>query len=159
LHIPTIVIAIGIAAVITGVYLGTAMTERRIINDCLERQEARVTVMRIACPAGAGVEGGAMTEQEENDLICEKLLGWTREPGNRYTSNMPYWRENDSVRTPSFTTWADAGLILDAFERIHLSDYPDSTKRSILFERDMTKHASMPLAIRATALEYIRSLP
>jgi hypothetical protein len=50
LHIPTIVTAVGITAVIAGVYLGTAMTERRIINDCLERQEARVTVMRIACP-------------------------------------------------------------------------------------------------------------
>jgi hypothetical protein len=52
--IPAIVIAVGITAVITGVYLGAAMAERRIINECLDRQEARVTVMRIVCPLMPG---------------------------------------------------------------------------------------------------------
>jgi hypothetical protein len=111
----------------------------------------------------------AVTKQEENNLICEKLLGWTRVPGNQYTSNLPYWQEHDSIRTPSFTTWADAGLILEAlvsrgvYVSVHHGESGDNWK-SVMhwnrYEKMSCKFAiTGPAAIRAVSLDFIRSLP
>jgi hypothetical protein len=112
----------------------------------------------------------ALSTQAENELICEKLLGfkkhcdrpecrdWYLPGGGRYWNN------------PSFTTWADAGLILEAFERRH-ADYDiertetdtgyASTFR-VFTDRTSQKTlraGAVPLAIRAAAIKYVRSLP
>jgi hypothetical protein len=101
----------------------------------------------------------------ENEAICEKLLGWKR------SSIVGYWFPSQehagTVRTPSFTTWADAGLILDAlnkrvlgvevgnFGRYEAHWYCDIESLG----PPVNKASTAPLAIRAAALEYIRRLP
>lgn len=108
-----------------------------------------------------------MTTQEENELICENLLGW-----KRLTHNDVTWWEVPSVAgefqpsafaAPSFTTWADAGLILEAFEiKRELIDIA-LEENDWLVEVGIDGHAGRdtngPKAIRAAALAYIRSLP
>jgi hypothetical protein len=110
-----------------------------------------------------------MTEQRtpdelnaENELICEKLLGWTRSKVHGY-----WFRDHGdhqsglSVSTPTFNSWYHAGVILDALKA-------KDCIVSIQFAGNggycAVNHVSaddkpMPLAIRAAALEYIRSLP
>lgn len=118
-----------------------------------------------------------MSDQEENELICERLLGWVRSevPGTfgatmwyptPYGSDGEQWR---AVVTPTFTTWAEAGLILDALAKAgrfpslgetrssrwagtYLND-PRDLERS----QNLSYGATGPLAIRAAALEYIRA--
>jgi hypothetical protein len=100
----------------------------------------------------------------ENEAICETLLGWKR------SSIVGHWFPSQehagTVRTPSFTTWADAGLILDAFEgrapveRVDSANYKSSAgeqlkKLGIVLSRGEMR----PTHIRAAALAYIRSLP
>lgn len=101
-----------------------------------------------------------MTEQEENELIVEKLLKWER-------IDSVTWRNPDGSFNgeplPAFTTWADAGLILDALERA--GEYFEVRRDEgrwecleALFVNWAAKHpTSGPLAIRAAALEYIRT--
>ncbi len=48
-----------------------------------------------------------MTEQQENERICELLLGWTESD---------IWAAKDGFELPTFTTWQEAGLILEAFQ-------------------------------------------
>jgi hypothetical protein len=105
----------------------------------------------------------------ENEAICETLLGWKR------SSIVGHWFPSQehagTVRTPSFTTWADAGLILDALTQkerhfIDVGNTP-STGGQIwqiaIHARGHTVRkeylSTGPLAIRAAALAYIRSLP
>lgn len=103
-----------------------------------------------------------MTEQAENELICEKLLGWKPSPDscNRWIDS----RGAFIHVTPTFTTWAEAGLILDAL-RPTAPTLSYSEGKWDCFGGDPYKdffHAyaeTGPLAIRAAALEYIRSLP
>jgi hypothetical protein len=106
-----------------------------------------------------------MTTEEENALICERLLGWIREEcyGHNGRSMGFVWKrgERDYPGWKTFTSWADAGLILDA-----LADkYPVAWKTDAGWhahfdhEWEFTAHPTGPLAIRAAALEYIRSLP
>lgn len=92
----------------------------------------------------------------ENALICEKLLGWERRSdGPSFLEN--YWRcatGGDRLTTPSFTTWAEAGLILEALQQperwtatstlTHLSQ--------LLDEGHLT-----PAAVRTASLSYVRS--
>jgi len=100
----------------------------------------------------------------ENELICEKLLGWKR---LIYTTCILWERPPNGVtETPSFTTWADAGLILDEFESRAPAERVDSVNyRSVAGEQMkklgvlLSRGELRPLAIRAAALDYVRSLP
>lgn len=54
----------------------------------------------------------------ENELICERLLDWSPLPliSER---GLQQWYTRKSAKpefTPSFTTWAEAGLILEALQ-------------------------------------------
>jgi hypothetical protein len=117
-----------------------------------------------------------MTTEEENQFICEKLLGWHKVPPLSPIPGIEFvgWRHGSAreiVNTPSFTTWADAGLILDALSakniRWHLT-------RSVQFgiyifsldpigspggQWEEKRDRKAALAIRSAALAYIRSLP
>lgn len=100
-----------------------------------------------------------MTEQEENQLICEKLLRWKRS-GFRgpiwYWLPTPYgddgaqWHE---VTTPAFTTWEDAGLILDALA----AKWPASKVFFRGLGGSMILGGLTAPEVRAAALEYIRA--
>ncbi len=103
----------------------------------------------------------------ENELICEKLLGW--EPLGRtmgsYGVGMSWRRiKGGSVNhgTPSFTTWAEAGLILDALRTKGMGySLLAYRKGAITFvvDGELEQYADTgPLAIRATALEYIKAV-
>lgn len=109
----------------------------------------------------------------ENELICEKLLGWRV---IRPDDDAPLWcvppTRGFTRPTPSFATWADAGLIAEAFAR-HGIDYDlettlteDGTWSTVrvwpdyrpieprMFE--VRAADAGPLAFRAAAIEYIR---
>lgn len=113
----------------------------------------------------------------ENVSIVEKLLGWKR-AGD---PDVPLWlkpatetRREEQWYTPSFDTWADAGLILDAWIAAG-NDYDiegtvTETRKAMSARLRQIKGISYvgdfggdsetaPLAIRAAALKYIRSLP
>lgn len=122
----------------------------------------------------------AMNTHAENELICEKLLGWER---CQHPECDGWWhagmtcnyapgavQENRRTRDiPSFTTWAGAGLILEAMGRNHHIDFGKNSHgegrwfcafedtSNIPVGEDYAETG--PLAIRAAALEYIRSLP
>lgn len=91
----------------------------------------------------------------ENALICEKLLGWHRPPpppAGCY--NTIDWSE--SRTTPSFTTWADAGLILDWLMG-HIGPNLEGIRDGLAL--NLRGRTLSPEKVRAAALEYIRSLP
>lgn len=112
----------------------------------------------------------------ENELICTKLLGLTKHCG---APSCPDWRTADGKRywnNPTFDNWADAGLILDALlgqfcaVEVCTAKWTDGEVRSGVQitpydpreRRTLTTHGlplSGPLALRAAALEYIRSTP
>lgn len=112
------------------------------------------------------------TTQAEDELICEKLLRWKRAQscGAQEWYDDPYGDDGaqwHTVYTPSFDHWADAGLILDAFAPLggsvvmyvphhehHWSCSPPGGRDVAVIDGD-----TGPEAIRAAALEYIRSLP
>jgi hypothetical protein len=100
----------------------------------------------------------------ENDLICTKLLGLTKHCS---APSCPDWRTADGKRfwsNPTFDNWADAGLILNALAATAVyfeHGYDDNDNEWFC---EIRPHWSIwattgPLAIRAAALEYIRSLP
>ena len=91
----------------------------------------------------------------ENVSIVEKLLGWKR-AGD---PDVPIWlkpatetRREEQWYTPSFTTWAEAGLIIDALQSV--VGWEPARARSQLGWLLKTSELT-PLAIRAAALEYI----
>lgn len=109
------------------------------------------------------------TLSTENELICEKLLGWRRLCHNDVT-----WWEPPStgkfqptmLAALSFETWDEAGMILDQFEsrapeeRVDSVNYKSAAgeqmkKLGILLSRGQLR----PLDIRAAGLDYVRSLP
>jgi hypothetical protein len=115
-----------------------------------------------------------MSQQEENALICEKLLGWVNPT---YKTEIPAWvvpskdgeYQPTRFETPSFATWAEAGLILEALDKkdedIEVGNgvkngvsgwYCRVSLRSI---NDAPFCNTAQLAIRAAALAYIRSMP
>lgn len=135
------------------------MTEQKQ-NDCYCPHGGGQVHLRSpsACPTA---------EQEENELICEKLLGWRRLPTGRWNNGLGNEYSNiygdQWPLTPSFTTWADAGLILEALvARNEVTLNGDSRFKSIwtceLGNGGSDAHMSGPLAIRAAALSYIESL-
>ncbi len=98
-----------------------------------------------------------MSEQEENELICEKLLGWTawQEPGKALQWKQLFddgrgWTIND---TPSFTDWASAGLILD-WLMTNIGPELEHVRDEVAFS---IRHRKLtPLAVRSAALAYLR---
>lgn len=99
----------------------------------------------------------------ENELICEKLLGWVRAP----SCGEQEWLVVENIddvplqrTTPSFATWAEAGLILDALAAKKLGHYIDRLYeggyRAFIdkVERDFIADTG-PLAMRAAALAYV----
>ncbi len=110
----------------------------------------------------------------ENALICEKLLGWQRRDHNGGT-----WWELPSpsgeyapsqFKPLAFTTWAEAGLILeklDCFDIYHTNQYwtlaISAQRRQGMTQtvpRPFEGHSEVsgPLAIRAAALAYIKEM-
>jgi uncharacterized iron-regulated membrane protein len=100
--------------------------------------------------------------QTENELLCEKLLGWIK---HEYRDDSLAWEmppkageyQPTIFYTPSFTTWSDAGLILDALFDVHRRAYPDESVTKLTIEWDRSKCSTLPTGVRAAALEYIRS--
>lgn len=92
----------------------------------------------------------------ENELICEKLLGWkVAEAG---------WIKQDGFMyggcgTPSFTTWAEAGLILDRMSQMNwvmlekIADWTCSIDSG--YEPTVGVGSTAIAAIRDAALKYI----
>jgi len=102
----------------------------------------------------------------QNELICEKLLGWVKRPSDIPGISFSGWcvPNGPDESTPSFTTWAEAGLILEAIDKIGLDEGSVDVGNGVNLwycERGqrISQAATGPLAIRAAALEYIRSLP
>jgi hypothetical protein len=126
----------------------------------ISEQTARLADRRAEAPLERH-----MTEQRTPDeLICEKLLGWKQADGG--------WIKQDGFMyggcgTPAFTTWADAGLILEALKvrrpgltlefRGYVSGDCEIVNPGTELMYGYAK--TWPLAIRAAALDYIRSLP
>lgn len=109
------------------------------------------------------------TEQEESELLCEKLLGWIKVPPIDPIPGIDFshWKKADGwpSSTPSFTTWAEAGLILDALGCRGTNPSLDSREGKWdcyggdPFESFFHAYADTgPLAIRAAALEYIKEV-
>ncbi len=118
-----------------------------------------------------------MTEQQENELICEKLLGWKLAGRSSFGAKMwlnnPYGDDGaqwQTVPTPSFDTWADAGLMASALRARGIAFDIHSTGDGGWLVRPAQKDSDrlgylrlgdhmakeLPDAIRAAALEYIR---
>jgi hypothetical protein len=112
-----------------------------------------------------------LSTQAENELICEKLLRWNpvRACRNRIKEwlDTPYGDDGaqwHTVVTPSFTHWAEAGLILEALSShcptLEYSDGKWDCYGGDPFESFFHAYAdTAPLAIRAAALEHIRRQP
>jgi len=119
-----------------------------------------------------------MSEQEENELLCEKLLGWKRAKhkgtfGQAMWYDDPYGSDGaqwSTCSTPSFRGWADCGLLLDALAKrgvsinIHFMDLEftgSSWDVEILQAKargiTATSKANACAAIRSAALAYVRS--
>lgn len=100
----------------------------------------------------------------QNELICEKLLGWRllgRSGSCDTIWSLPNGRDGRQG-TPSFTTWAEAGLILEALPKEHeyVVGYCDIDKQWYCGQAvgSDTYALTGPLAIRAAALEYIKAV-
>jgi hypothetical protein len=106
----------------------------------------------------------------ESELICEKLLGWSKRTPGFATPGIEFygWRLPDGSErpTPSFTTWADAGLILEALKMrlpgltLEFRGYANGDCEIVNPGTElMYGYAkTWPLAIRAAALDYIKAM-
>lgn len=103
-----------------------------------------------------------MTTTEENELLCEKLLGWTRLPTFEGAWEL---RWNDGTvqgqqwpLTPTFTDWASAGLILEALQAEYLRTLSEVAYITVsTLGRLLTNGRLSPAAVRACALEYLEA--
>lgn len=108
----------------------------------------------------------------ENELICEKLLGWERRKCfSQYDGRFMGYDFLDGKRettAPSFTTWADAGLILEALkargmDRLELSVDDEGDWKCVVewdrhqMHRSRYSGESAPLAVRKVVLSYIEA--
>lgn len=100
-----------------------------------------------------------MTTDEENELICEKLLGWKRLA--KAPNVDQHW--NDGIlggdewpRTPSFDTEVDIWLILIALPQWELEKHGDCFEFAI--GDQINRFGDTPEeAIRAAAIDYIKA--
>lgn len=115
--------------------------------------------------------------RQENELICEKLLGWKRYVPDAHEGQDRRWKRAITLpgitgdvkeATPSFTTWADAGLILEALkargmDRLELSVDDEGDWKCVVewdrhqMHRSRYSSESAPLAVRKVALSYIEA--
>lgn len=102
----------------------------------------------------------------QNEIICEKLLGWIKRPSDIPGISFSGWcvPNGPDESTPSFATWADAGLILDALakagQRPDLGHYRDGEWHCMVNATDdlvPQTFSTGPLAIRDAALAYIEA--
>lgn len=98
----------------------------------------------------------------ESYLICEKLLGWHKcLPDSKGWRNSFDWEESED--TPDFSSWGQAGLILDALQTKGVITSIQFTTAGYCaidsVSSDPPAIENIPLAIRTAALKYIRSLP
>lgn len=95
----------------------------------------------------------------ENESICSKLLGWERRANVGTADGRAIWWHHPATTvgtpTPSFTTWAEAGLILDALQANHMRSLSLLISLSKILKGGLLE----PADVRAAALAYIRSLP
>jgi hypothetical protein len=108
-----------------------------------------------------------LSTQAENEIICEKLLGWKRVSSTATRS--AYWREpsgGERLNTPTFTSWAEAGLILEALRARGLVCELQAREKEYWFGICWPisdnyvydcREDTGPLAIRTAALVFIRS--
>jgi hypothetical protein len=112
----------------------------------------------------AQVPPDTLSTQDENKLICEKLLGlkWTWIPH----ASLFIWADDDRQTFScirKFDTWAEAGLILEALishcPTLEYSDGKWDCYGGDPFESFFHAYAdTAPLAIRAAALEHIKAV-
>ena len=102
----------------------------------------------------------------QNELICDRLLGWRKNTYQHPDSSIAFtgW-EDDDRSTPSFTAWAEAGLIIDRFEELAPVERVDSVSYSSCAEQQMLNLSKLlrvgklrPADVRAAALEYIKAV-
>lgn len=95
-----------------------------------------------------------MSEREENELLCAKVLGWRP---MLFVNGHRTWGNDDDVyvRTPAFDNWHDAGLLIDALQA-SVSGRAQVAQDSLA--ADLMNNVLTPFAIREAALEYARSL-
>ena len=110
-----------------------------------------------------------MTTDKENELICEKLLGWKK--GNFPTLGAGHWIDragySNEISPMCFTDWASAGLIVENRQlegwsceiyvggRSHCVFYKKGAPRGERFAGDSVEGA--PVAVRAAAISWLRA--
>lgn len=106
----------------------------------------------------------ALSTQAENELICEKLLGWKRYVPDAYEGQDRRWKRTITLpgitgdvkeHTPSFTTWAEAGLILEALQKLSYDKRSAADVLVLLGDR-LIGALLTPADIRAAALDYLK---
>lgn len=104
----------------------------------------------------------AMSTQQENELICAKLLGWELRPRFGNNPRELYRPDGSLANEPlTFTTWAETGLILDALaarELVPGLEHDGLEWICALRDSMVTGANTGPLAVRAAALEYIKAV-
>lgn len=104
---------------------------------------------------GSPDELTTLSTLRESQLICEKLLGW--QPCEiKGKAGVVSWHTNGRILpTPSFDNWAEAGLILDALQKL---SYDKRAAADVLISLgDLLIGARLTSAfIRAAALDYIK---
>ena len=96
-----------------------------------------------------------MTEQEQNEAICERLLGWKRHDGvHAYPAQAWVTGDGQGAYTPTFTTWEGAGLIIDAFK----ANWPASREQLKTLGGALILGYLSEEEVRAAALEDVRSM-
>lgn len=106
-----------------------------------------------------------MTEQEENEAICEKLLGWTRETARKAPYGAVTWRgsaeipgtreqpegfDESYLYTPSFDNGYGAWLILEALQANVSIAVPK-------LAHHLACYRLTPAIVRTLALEHLAS--
>lgn len=107
-----------------------------------------------------------MTEQQENELICEKLLGWTRFAVYLGRHKSYGWRlpsGAERLDELDFATWGEVGEILDQFEERAPIERVDSVNALSASAEQMVKLSQLlrsgrfrPADVRTAALEWIK---
>lgn len=94
--------------------------------------------------------------RRQNELICEKLLRWQRRPSEPKDL---WYSPEDGKRiwgdSPSFTNWAEAGLILDVLQKLSYDKRLAADVLVLLGDR-LIGALLTPADIRAAALDYIK---
>ncbi len=102
-----------------------------------------------------------MTPEQENELICEKLLGLSKHVGPDNELTGIWGHPSGMFATPTFLEWDFVGLILEAFAEIPMIvnlNFKRGTWTCELerFHPNCLQEADTgPLAIRAMALKWL----